>query len=108
MEKTISVLIKEPGKDAYRAEIDNTLESLQSEVGGYVGGYIEAVTIADGLVLICDEEGKLKNKTPNFSFAGDVFVGTVLLAGTDGEDFATLPECTEELIELISPQLVKA
>lgn len=104
MKNKISILIKEPGKDAYRAEIGNTLESLQSEVGGS----IEAVTIADGLVLICDEEGKLKNRTANFSFAGDVFVGTVILAGTDGEDFATLPECTEELIELISPQLVRA
>lgn len=104
MEKKISVLIKEPGKDAYRTEIDNTLESLQREVGGY----IEAVTIADGLVLICDEEGKLKNKPANFAFCGEVFVGTVLLVGTDGEDFASLPECTEELIELISTQFIRA
>lgn len=104
MEKTISVLIKEPGKDAYRAEIDNTLESLQSEVGGH----IEAVTIADGLVLICDEEGKLKNKPANFAFCGDVFVGIVILAGADEDDFTSLPECTEKLIELISPQLIRA
>lgn len=104
MEKTISVLIKKPGKDAYRKEIDNTLKSLQREVGGY----IEAETIADGLALICDEEGKLKGKDANFLFCGDCFVGTVILAGTDGEDFATLPECTEELIELISPQLIRA
>lgn len=104
MEKKISVLIKEPGKDAYRKDIDNTLEALQREVGGY----IEAVTIADGLVLICDEEGKLKNKTANFAFCGDVFVGTVILAGADEDDFKSLPECTEKMIELISPQLVRA
>ena len=104
MKNKISILIKEPGKDAYRAEIDNTLESLQRTVGGL----IEAVTIADGLALICDEEGKLKSKPVNFAFCGEVFVGTVILAGTDGEDFATLPECTEELIELISPQLIRA
>lgn len=104
MEKTISVLIKKPGKNAYRKDIDNTLKSLQREVGGY----IEAVTIADGLALICDEEGKLKGKDANFLFCGDCFVGTVILAGTDGEDFVSLPECTEELIELTSPQLVRA
>lgn len=104
MEKKISVLIKEPGKDAYRKEIDNTLESLQREVGGY----IEAMTIADDLVLICDEEGKLKNKPANFAFYGDVFIGTVILAGADEDDFKSLPECTEELIELTSPQLVRA
>lgn len=103
MEK-ISILVKEPKKDAYRKEIDNTLESLQREVGGY----IEAATIADGLVLICDEEGKLKNKPANFAFGGDVFVGTVILAGSNDEDFASLPERTEELIELIAPRLVKA
>lgn len=104
MEKKISVLIKEPGKDAYRKEIDNTLKSLQREVGGY----IEAVTIADDLVLICDEEGKLNNKPANFAFCGDVFAGTVILAGADEDDFTSLPECTEELIELVSPQLIRA
>lgn len=104
MEKTISVLIKKPGKNAYRKEIDNTLKSLQREVGGY----IEAVTIADGLALICDEEGKLKGKDANFMFCGDCFVGTVILSGTDGEDFASLSEGTEELIAMLSPQLVRA
>lgn len=104
MEKKISILVKEPGKDAYRKEIDNTLESLQREVDGY----IETVTFEENLVLICDEEGRFKNKPANFVFIGNVFVGTVLLAGTDGEDFASLPECTEELIETISPQLIRA
>lgn len=104
MEKKISILIKEPGKDAYRKEIDNTLESLQREVGGY----IETVTFEENLVLICDGEGRLKNKPANFTFIGNVFVGTVLLAGADGADFASLPECTEELIETISPQLIRA
>lgn len=104
MEKTISVLIKKPGKNAYRKDIDNTLKSLQREVGGY----IEAVTIADGLALICDEEGKLKGKDANFLFCGDCFVGTVILAGTDGEDFASLSEGTEELIAMLSPQLIRA
>lgn len=104
MEKKISILVKEPGKDAYRKEIDNTLESLQREVGGY----IETVTFAEDLVLICDEEGRFKNKPENFAFIGNVFVGTVLLAGADGEDFASLSERAEELIETISPQLIRA
>lgn len=104
MEKKISVLIKEPGKDAYRKEIDNTLKSLQREVGGY----IEVVTIADGLALICDEEGKLKGKDANFLFCGEYFVGTVILSGTDGEDFVSLSEGTEELIAMLSPQLIRA
>ena len=37
-------------------EIENTLEALQREVGGY----IETVYLGDNYILICDEEGKLK------------------------------------------------
>ena len=38
--------------------ISNTLSNLQNQVGGY----IECVTSADGnFVIICDEEGRLKN-----------------------------------------------
>lgn len=41
---------------------DFTLEELQ----GFVGGYIEVVRSAlDGMILIVDEEGKLKGKPVN-------------------------------------------
>ena len=37
-------------------DIDNTLESFQKEVKGY----IETINLCDNYCLICDEEGKLK------------------------------------------------
>ena len=35
-EEKIKVIMLEPGKTAYLKEVDNTLESLQREVEGYI------------------------------------------------------------------------
>lgn len=67
-------------------EIENTLETLQQKVGGY----IECVTIDHGFnVVICDADGRFKPHKREF-FIGPAmigFVGKVLIvgAGEDGE-----------------------
>lgn len=70
--------------------IENTLEALQHEVGGY----IKTITLASDLVLICDEEGRLKNKAPNLPASVFVpwLVGDVIVAGVSGDDFCDLSE----------------
>jgi hypothetical protein len=40
---------------------DFSLEELQA----IVGGYIEVVSLRDGRLIVCDEEGKLKGKDFN-------------------------------------------
>ena len=45
---------KKPGCAPEIIEVENTLEALQQEVGGY----IETLSIAD-VVIICNEEGRL-------------------------------------------------
>jgi hypothetical protein len=40
---------------------DFQLDELQS----IVGGYIEVVSLRDGRLIVCDEEGKLKGKERN-------------------------------------------
>ena len=88
----------EPRKKAIVINIENSLEALQ----GQVGGYIEAVTIASDVVLIVDEEGRLKGKPYNFSFCGMDLVGVVLAVGVDGEEFCDLgEEAAEFLAEII-------
>ena len=57
----MKVLIKQPGKPYEFGEVENTLEAMQS----IVGGYIQTVNLRCGLVLVCDEEGRWKNKTWN-------------------------------------------
>jgi len=83
----ISVLIKEPGGVPRYTNIENSLENLQQ----IVGGYIEAVTLASDLVVICNEEGRLNCLPYNCRICGVDFVGTIIFAGVEGEDFGNLP-----------------
>ena len=90
----IRVLRKEPGKPAAWVEIENELAALQEAVGGY----IETVTLFTDLVIICDEEGKLKGAPYNCEICGIDFVGPVLIAGVKGEEFADLKISAEGMM----------
>ena len=82
----IGVIIKEPGRVPRHVNISNTLENLQKTVGGY----IETVTMCSDLVVICDEEGRIKGKPHCCNIGGVDFCGTVILAGVDGDEFADI------------------
>lgn len=68
--------------------IENTLEAFQEAVGGY----IETITIFDGIVLVCDEEGTLKGLTPSCNVLGCEIVGDWLLCGAEEDEFTDLRE----------------
>lgn len=90
------VIIKDPGQKARAWTIENELETLQY----IVDGYIEAVQLGCGVVAICDEEGKLKGKKPNYPLPnGDCLVGTVIFCSTKGEDFAGLTDEQAEVVK---------
>lgn len=85
----MKAIIKEVGNAPKVIDIENTLEALQKTVGGY----IETLNVGGDIVMICDEEGKLKGYPFNFSFGGklsDVIVGNVLFVQVSGEDFTDL------------------
>lgn len=86
-ENQILVVIKEPGQ-APKVEplFDNTLEAFQEAVGGY----IEAVTVTEDMVIICNEEGRLRGLPFNVELFGAGFVGTIIVAGVKGDEFASL------------------
>lgn len=91
----MKAIIKEVGKPPKVVEIENTLEEMQK----IVGGYIEAVAIGKGCLMICDEEGKLKGKPYNFDLGNDIIVGDVFFTkGDGGEDFTDLNENDVEMI----------
>lgn len=46
---------KKPGCEPEIVEVENTLEALQQEVGGY----IETVTVASDTAIICNAEGRI-------------------------------------------------
>lgn len=72
--------------------ISNTLKNLQNTVDGH----IEVTRIGDkGLLMLCNEDGKNlcleKNFMMGFAPFQDMIVGTVVLCGSGGEDFADVP-----------------
>lgn len=81
------VIIKRPDeKFGHMTNISTTLENLQKTVEGH----IEMVQIASEphIVMLCNEEGKLRQLQPNFYFGHafrDLICGTVIIAGADDE-----------------------
>ncbi len=87
MEK-INVIIKRADEPiGHKTAVSNTLKNLQN----HVGGHIECVPIATDLVIICNEEGRLKNLPFNCRICGIGFVGDIIIAGVDGEEFSDVP-----------------
>ena len=85
-----SVFIKRPGEPIRHVNMSLTLENLQK----YVGGYIEVVRIGtfndQEVVLICNEEGKLRGLEPNFEIPDDIVVGDVVFCQAKDEELVGL------------------
>lgn len=92
MEQIQGLLCHRCGK-MQRVSIPNRLEAFQE----MVGGRIETVTIAESLVLICNEEGKLLKLEPNTHFY--TINGDFLLVGENGDEFGDLTEKQMEQLE---------
>ena len=92
-------IYKAPGKEPQRVEIGTELGVLQQ----IVGGYIQAVPVDKDVVLICNEEGKIRGLDPNFFFGaiGDMIVGPVVIVGVEGDEFVSLQEDKANEIERI-------
>ena len=86
-ENQILVIVKEPGKaPVVEPLFENTLEAFQEAVGGF----IETVTLASDMILICNEEGLWQDLPFNMEVCGCDFYGTILAVGAKGDEFASL------------------
>lgn len=94
----LKVIRVQPNRKAELVEIENTLESFQHEVGGY----IECVyPFADPVAIVCNDEGKLDGLDLNRSLISDgkiydIIAGTFIVVGLTEDDFDSIPE---ELID---------
>lgn len=84
--------LKLEGRTHEVIEIENTLEALQTAVGGY----IETVRLRVGnAVMIVNEEGLLLGlpyNTAASGFAGQPIVGTAIIVGVNGDEFTDIPD----------------
>jgi len=86
--KKIKVIVKRPYEEyGHMTYVSNTLENLQKTVDGY----IETVPLPCNVIAIVNEEGKIQGLKPNMRIPGDTLVGTIIICGTDGEEFADVP-----------------
>lgn len=92
----ITVIKVEVGEQPYICAIDDSLGSLQKEVGGYIEMFSPKRMAEDGVIAIIDEEGKLKGKAVNAICMNDdgavldVLCGPILLVKDMGEDIGSL------------------
>ena len=99
--ETIRVLFLSPGKKAEMREIEPTLESMQSQVGGMIEEYMP---FDDDAAIVCNEEGKMRGLPLNRGIkdkdgqlqdiiAGDFFI---CYAPIESERFLSLPPDLEK------------
>lgn len=85
--KSIKVLKVEPGKVPVVVNLNNGLDSLQKAVseGCDHQGLIEIIPIADGIEILCNEEGKLIGLEGNRRLGNDIIVGIFYVVGDNEE-----------------------
>lgn len=93
MNYKMRVLIKRPDERyGHITNISNRLENLQKTVGGY----IETLKVMDfagkPIIMVMNEEGKLRNLEHNFYFENDEIVGTIFLCSAEGDELTDLPD----------------
>lgn len=102
-ESKLSVLLVEPGKCPEVIEIEDTLEAMQNIVGGDIEVY---EPFDDEVVIVCNEEGKVKGLPLNraiYSNRGelvDIIAGAFFVCYAPvGEGFLSLPKELAEKYE---------
>lgn len=104
--ETIAVIIVEPLRSAYYAEIIPNLRTLQHIVGGLIAPFY---CFDDNRFVYCNDEGKIMNLTCNRFLGGDVIAGNfIVVANEDGERECSLSDKQVEktLEQFAIPQII--
>lgn len=85
----LRAIIKSPDDlVGHMCNVSDRLEAMQEAVGGW----IETVTLDRQVVIVCNEEGKIRGMEPNCAVCGIPFYGTIVAIGYDGKgNFADIP-----------------
>ena len=91
----MKVLMIEPGKTPYEAELDGSLKSMQEAVGGGIEGYYP---YTEPVAIVCNDEGKINGLPLNRAIYNqdgemiEIMAGTFFMAGLSEESFTDLPD----------------
>lgn len=106
----MKVLMVEPHKNAYEAEIGNDLKSMQKAVGGSIEA---AYFFEEPVALVCNEEGKINGLELNRSVRNedneimDIVAGTFFICGLSEDNFDSLsPELMDKFKkQFLNPEI---
>ena len=82
------VVYVEPNREPFETEILPDLEHLQKAVDGY----IEAVYLDDGTIVVANEESKLRGMEGNRRIGQTIIAGPFFVCGEGGDDFCSLTD----------------
>ena len=82
----IDIVVVKPDKKPFVTTILNNLKAYQD----CVEGFIEVIGNDDDTLLICNEEGKIKNLKGNRYYGNDIIAGTFFICGSAGDNFRSL------------------
>lgn len=89
----MKVIVLEPMKEAYVAEIENDLSGMQKMVGGYIQGIYP---FDEEVCLVVNEEGKINGLPLNRALLDDsgrvydIIAGTAFICSCSDDSFASL------------------
>lgn len=95
----MKVLVVEPGKIPYEAELDGSLKSMQTAVGGDIERYYP---YEEPVVFVCNDEGKINGLPLNRTIYGrngermDTIAGPFFIAGFGEDGLTDLPDYLRE------------
>ena len=80
----LRAIVKRPDElVGHMTNVSDRLETMQKTVGGL----IETVTLDRQVVIVCNEEGKIRGMEPNCAVCGIPFYGTIVAIGYDGKGY---------------------
>ena len=86
------ILKVEPGKAPYAKEMAEGLKAIQREVEGL----FQPLSMGDGVILCCNDEGKLNGMQPNRRLGDDIICGPFFLAGDPLVRISGLVHCLND------------
>lgn len=101
----MKAVVKRVGQIGEVVEVENTLETWQ----GIVGGWIQTFPLTSDMLVICNEEGKLVGLEPNVEIIvgthPELIVGDFAIVKHGYDDFESLDD--EQIIRLRECGLIK-
>ena len=100
----LKIVLKKVGEEPEVMNIENTLEAKQK----LVDGWIEVVSVTEDILLVCNEEGKLRHMEFNRDIGYDIIAGPMIIVGEgkSGNDISLTEEQIKKYKEVFDERSI--